>query len=711
MPVERIGRLTPSSRHIIKHNLSGNKYGKYILRQPLENTIIQFLKNETENYQIISGLGGMGKSSLIFSVLSKILNGEIELGKTVDSIIWATDSYNPGDLDVNKLIDEINAVYGDSASTQVYTGSDMEKRETAKKHLNLSRNALAILVVDNFETVKDAELGRFIFELPRTCKVILTSKINRDACIESGVIITQNFQCINDFQLPQFSWDEWNALFSVIQTSVVKIGEWSKRFNNNTLIIEILRVVYSELGGIPFPFERIMTQIAEKRLTDVSKIKKLISSTVKGTGGYDRMISYSWNQMEKNSQIVLISAALGGFLSYLNFIQLSSISGLDNYENEDSPEIGSPLNIAVEQCLNYKLMESDTTNDPTKYYLPAIVYRYVINMVQNDDSVKQEFSQVISNWITYYIDKTKSIGMCYNDTEKMREFDSVYQKEALQFVLDYCYNNAMYSEYVIISDNMRYFFYTRSIWEVGENCVHIKRAHAAHECGDVLSELEAYVYYINIASKYRQFEHIEMYIQKAKAIVLSNQIEVEHPEAYFRFQHTMGLYLFHKGELADALQTWKTMLDEPIITSNIHDIDAAKRWYTKCLMKCADQPDCVPINLEAEISALLDEARSHNFERAIIDYTLMLVKIFAQNGQHDKSKALLHKPEMADLIDKTNDVLYKAKYYLWCAGYSTTQQKKQQYTELMNKIVESNRLQHIIENEIQTVENVLGICL
>lgn len=99
----------------------------------------------------------MGKSSLIFSVLSKILNGEIELGKTVDSIIWVTDSYNPGDLNASKLVDEINAVYGDAASTQVFTGFEEEKRETAKRHLNLSRNMLSILVVDNFETEKMRE--------------------------------------------------------------------------------------------------------------------------------------------------------------------------------------------------------------------------------------------------------------------------------------------------------------------------------------------------------------------------------------------------------------------------------------------------------------------------------------------------------------------------------------------------------------------------
>lgn len=173
----------------------------------------------------------------------------------------------------------------------------------------------------------------------------------------------------------------------------------------------------------------------------------------------------------------------------------------------------------------------------------------------------------------------------------------------------------------------------------------------------------------------------------------------------------MGLYLFHKGDLADAAEMWKTMLEEPITTNNTHDIDAAKRWYTKCLMKCSEQLDRISINLEAEISVLLSEAREHSFERAIIDYTLMLVKIYAQNKQHEKAKDLLHNSEISELIDKTNDVLYKAKYYLWCAGYSSTQQEKEENTESMKKIIDANGLSHIIETEIRTVENVLEIRL
>ena len=707
MTIERRGRLNPSSKHIIKHNLTGNKYGKYIPRKSLENEIVQFLRSDNENYQIISGLGGMGKSSLIFSVLSKIINNQIDLKKTVDSIIWVTDSYNPGDLNIDKLVDEINTVYGSDASTQYFAGAVAERRETAKKHLNLSNNMLSILVVDNFETVKDDELRRFIFELPQTCKVILTSKINREACIEAGVIKTQNFQCINDFPIPSFTEKEWYSLFELICDSTRIIKEWAKRFEKEKLN-EIVNVIFRELGGIPFPFERVLTQIAEKGLIDITKIKQLVTTVVKGTGGYERVISYSWKRITRQSQAALMAAALSGYLSYINFIQLSSISGLLAYDDENSAEYGSELDVAVDQCLNYKLIDKDTSGICTRYYLPAMVYRYVINIVQNDQQIKRDFSNVIDNWISFYKNKTQKIGMCYNNTEIMREFDSINQKESLQFVLDYCYSNSLYNDYVNISNNMRYFFYTRSIWKVGDNCVHIKRAYAAHQCGDYISELEAYVYYINIASKYRQFLGIEKYIKRVEEIIESHSIRQSAPETYFRYKHTMGLYYYHNDDFQIALSIWKDILKDPIITSEIHDIDAAKRWYTKCLIKCTENPNITDIDLISEISHLLAEARAHNFERAIIDFTLMLVMIYTLENHRLQAKELLFDDEIKELIDKTNDVLYKVKYYLWCAFYCDFDSERIHYLEEMKRLIEAYDLKEIVTNEIKIYENEYG---
>lgn len=705
--VERRGRLSPITRHIIKHNLTGNKYGKYIPRQSLENEIVKFLKNDSENYQIISGLGGMGKSSLIFSVLSKIIDGSIELGKTVDSIIWVTDSYNPGDLDVNKLIDEINSVYGYTNESSQEDTSKI-KMNKAKQFLNLNRNTMSILVVDNFETVKDDELRRFIFELPQTCKVILTSKINRDACIRTGVIIMQNAQCINDFPIPSFSESEWFNLFGVICNSVQIINDWANSFANKNTLKRIISVTYEELGGIPFPFERVLTEIAEKQFVDVSKIKRLINSVITEFGVYDRMISYSWDKLERNSRATLLAAALSGYLSTINFELLSLVSGLEASDNDDNiAEIGSPLYVSIGQCLNYKLIEIDKSNGKPTYYLPAIVYRFVINKLMNDSNIKSDFSDVIRNWIDYYKSRTEKIGMCFNNTEIMREFDTVNQKEALEFILDYCYQNSLYHDYVVISNNMRYFFYTRSIWCVGDKCVHIKRAKAANRIGDYLSELEAYVYYINIASKYRQFDKVSDYLCRVREIIEANNVRERNPDAYFRYQHTLGLYYYHGDDYNNALSIWENLLSEPIITDNIHDIDAATRWYTKCLIKQVDSNANMDSDIIGRITNLLTVAKEHNFERAIIDYTLLLVRINAQQNLHEEAKQLLKNNEIIGLIEKTNDSLYKAKYYLWCAYYSSEEEKLNNI-ETAKALVDSNVLKNILQKDLSILGEAFG---
>lgn len=699
IPVERRGRLSTSQRHIIKHNLTGNKYGKYILRQSLEDEIISFLKNDNENYQIISGLGGMGKSSLIFSVLSKIIDGSIGLSKTVDSIIWVTDSYNPGDLDVNKLFDEIFSVYAYTYQT-TQEGTSSSKMNIAKQLLSLNRNTMSILVVDNFETVKDDELRRVIFELPQTCKVILTSKINRDSCIRTGVIKMQNAQCINDFPIPTFNKTEWQNLFDVICNSVKRIAEWANGFNDRNDLNQIITVIYEQLGGIPFPFERILTEIAENQIVEVFRIKRLINSVITEFGVYDRMISYSWDKLDRNSRAALIAAALSGYLSTLNFELLSLVSGLEACdEKANLAEIGSPLYVAIGQCLNYKLIDVDKSNGKPNYYLPAMVYRYVINKLMNDSNVKNEFADVISNWIDYYKHRTNNIGMCFDNTEKMKEFDSVSQKEALEFVIDYCYQNSLFSDCVMISNNMRYFCYTRNIWSVGDKCVHIKRAKAANSIGDYLSELEAYVYYVNIASKYRQFFKVTEYLNRVEEIIETYNIRDSHPDAYFRCRHTLGLYYYHNDNYTQAMSIWEELLSEPLITDNTHDIDAARRWQTKCLIKLVDCNGAVNEDINEKIENLLAVAREHNFERAIIDYTLILVRINAQQDCHDKSKELLNNREIIDLIEKTNDSLYKAKYYFWCAFYSNGEERTSN-VEKAKKLVDASVLKNILKKDL-----------
>ena len=251
----------------------------------------------------------------------------------------------------------------------------------------------------------------------------------------------------------------------------------------------------------------------------------------------------------------------------------------------------------------------------------------------------------------------------------MRVLDEPNQRFCLMYVLNYCFDNKRYSEFVSISKNLRYFFYTRQIWTTGDDCIHIKRAFAANQLGDRLEELEAYIYYLNIASKYKQLDNIDIYLEKAYRLCEElNCSKTNYAETYFRYKHTLGLYYYSVKNLDKALSVWDEILEDPISSSNNHDVAAAKRWHLKCLInnKRIDFSE-----ITQKCKKYLGDAKEQNFEREIVDYSLVLADEYLK--QKDYENALQYLSDIDTLIVTINDHLYLAKYHLlYALAYGET---------------------------------------
>lgn len=403
--------------------------------------------------------------------------------------------------------------------------------------------------------------------------------------------------------------------------------------------------------------------------------------------------------MDEPAKAVLLASALNGHLSN---IDLSLVSKFTNQDYNPRMPFASKLNRAIMQCLNYRLIEKEQTGSTIRYYLQKIVYRFIVNQVENNESVVEQFNYLFENWIGYYISIAEKIGFCYNDTKRMKIFDDTAKREALFFVLNFCYSNKRYAEYIKISHNLRYFFYTRAIWETGENCVHIRRAIAANRINDDISELDAYIYYINIASKYSQLDGIDEYISNAKNIISKRNISKENEgEIYFRFCHAMGLYYYCQGKNEEALKMWDGILAPPVCTNSVHDIDAAKRWCIKCLRKTA------AVDIE-QIMRLLEEAREHCFDRAVVDYTLIIVRTYIRHNEVDKAREYIFDTTLKELVDKTNDVLYMAEYYIWHGICSKDSADRDMDFESAKKIIMQNNLNKALHDDINYIEEEYG---
>jgi hypothetical protein len=121
----------------------------------------------------IDGIGGIGKTALALEVTGECLRASKGEGPangmpTFDGFIWTTAKDR--ELSLNDVLDAI-------ARTLDYPGIAQqpleEKQESVRK---LLQTKPYLLIVDNFETVKDDAVRDFLLRLPEPSKALITSR-------------------------------------------------------------------------------------------------------------------------------------------------------------------------------------------------------------------------------------------------------------------------------------------------------------------------------------------------------------------------------------------------------------------------------------------------------------------------------------------------------------------------------------------------------
>lgn len=628
-------------------NLKVNRYGKYLSRLNIESELANALKND--NYiTLVYGNGGTGKSSLVYNLMLKIISKKEVLGYDLDKIFWFSDADNPGSLNIEKVINEIEYSCNLSGSTSTYSSIEERISEVSKL---FSTSKKSIIVLDNFETVNDKKLIDFILcGLPKECKVVLTSKYGLKKLEEKELIGERFIDSVNQLHVPKFTLVEWQEVFHDKCSISTTLDEWTKRISEDNLQL-ILSEIYEKLEGNIFGMTSIVSQISSSRIYDFNRIMEILRKEKLYKKAFSRILEDSWKMLTRKSKEILIAAMLQG-LVYIDFNFLTSVSEVSGFEKNEIIFL-SELDDAINECLDLDLMQVETVGNKEFYYIGPLVYRFLYSLFYTEH--RENFDKITINWIEYHKKEAVRIGFCYNDTSKLKVLDEPSKRNALMMVLDYCYKEEKYSDFIEISKNLRYYFYTRGIWSTNSDCVHLRRANAAHEINDAHEEFEALVYYVNIAAKYNQLNNLEQHINRLENICKSVQID---NEAFFRYKHVLGLYYYAKKEFNLALNQWNEILNsDDKISHNVHDVDAAKRWRLKCLMEHTDSD---PQTIIDNCLSLLDDAKNHNFERSILDYSLIIVDEALKKNDLQTAKDLLK--DIEELVYMVNDLLYLARY-------------------------------------------------
>ncbi|WP_265822086.1 tetratricopeptide repeat protein [Geovibrio ferrireducens] len=170
-----------TKKYSIPNNLPTPDYeydGGFVGREDDIKKISKLLLGDLHNVITITGAGGVGKTALALRIVQIILNGNptkfegmVWLSAKEDKLsVVGIEDIEPTIKSYEELLDTILDVMGFE-----HQDSTIEHKELDVKTIfEISSNFL--IVIDNLETINDAEIINFILDAPQNIKILITSR-------------------------------------------------------------------------------------------------------------------------------------------------------------------------------------------------------------------------------------------------------------------------------------------------------------------------------------------------------------------------------------------------------------------------------------------------------------------------------------------------------------------------------------------------------
>jgi hypothetical protein len=612
-----------------------SKFEKVINRTGVNNLFEQGVKKS--RFIFVDGFTGNGKSSSVY----RFAKNQIKNKSDYKAIIWNQD--DSGNLSITTIIDTILFTFKDYASNLGF----MDKKNLAFRRL---RDNKSILIIDNLETVNNEDVFSFLLnDVPLPTTIIMTSKHRINKYRELNPYSSEFFQ----LHVPGMTQEEWAALVKIRRANVPDIERAISIVNK-----ELPEFIYKYCDGNPFGMLHVLGSISY-RICNGENFQAIINDISKGKthdGELYNPIKKSFDNILPDSNKRFLQA-LSLFPKYASLKALSYITPIKGVTESGDLEADSDLAECIDMCLLLNLLERDVISNKVYYFLSSMMKATLRSESYNKSG--QSYDDIINRWVDYYR-KFTNIGICYDDVKKMTPLDEGNEYLNVIAVLDYCYAHKRWEDYIIISRGSLYYFYTRGIFNLGKESIHLKRKTAAHEIGDYNMEYEALQNYINIASKTREIENITPYIQELNEIrekytdSLSSGLKLKHI-------YIEGLCLLSSNDPENALKKFNLFLQAP--KNNEHDYNAGIRWKAECLIQIGTSGSF------KEAEELLEISEKHcleiNHERGIVHCGIMKANLFLkpENINKEMVERVIENVERFKNIIK-DDKKYKADYYV-----------------------------------------------
>jgi len=590
----------------VLHNLPPPSYGRFVMRAQPFAELLDALRQRTA-VVVLSSLGGMGKTSLAREVAARCLEegaGAVDPGGAprFDGAVWVSDAEQPGYTTLSGVLDEIAHTLGYDGYANY--GLEEKRREVEQ----LLRRQRILLIVDNFETVTDPALLRWLLKLPEPSKALITTREYRREFRQGAWPV--ELRGMSDAEALEFIEHRLQMLrmdrLALAGSAHTQAGQ------DGGLFAPLLEVT----GGNPRAIEMALGCVKYER----RPLQAIIDDLYSARGDlFEDLFQRGWALLDEAARRVLLSMTL--FAPSADQEALSATADVR----------GMTFARAVERLTDLAFMDAQQAdlNSPPRYTLHPLARAFAARELAQDESFE---SAARARWLNWYVRLTGQVGYCPNDLGRLKLLDP--ERGMLHTVIGWAMRNGRHETVLALARGCSFYCYVRGLMN-REPDINPVAAQAAQALNQPVEEIHWLARHVQRLARAGKLAEAEPWLARMQALAAINALPADVAEPY---HHGLATYHLARGAVDEAEREWRALLAGLAGAPPAQAASArllALKWLATCLRQKGDLTQARQV-----VSEALSMAGSEAPLRATLSLQLELARVLLEQGQLDASEQL-----------------------------------------------------------------------
>ncbi len=576
----------------VLQNLPPPSYAQFITRERPFAEVVEALRQRTA-LVVVSSLGGMGKTSLVREVAAQCLRGDAEL-PAFDAAVWVSDAERPGTLTLEAVLDEIAR----TLNSDGLVDRGLEDKRRGVEMLLRSRRILVI--VDNFETVTDAPLLKWLLKLPEPSKAVITTREYRREYRQGAWPV--DLRGMTEPEARDFLAQRLRML----------------RLDTAVLSGEATAQLIAATGGNPKAMTMALggLKYAQRPAADI------IDDVLAARGDlFQELLERSWSMLDEAARRVLLAAAL--FAPSADADALAAVADVRP----------AAMTRAIERLADLSLLDvlgGDLGRRP-RYALHPLVRAYAGQELAKDGAFANAARERAVEW---YGALAARVGYCRDSLDRLKLLDP--ERDMLHVVLAWAREQGRPERILGLAEGAGYYCYVRGLMNRIPD-VNLLAADAAHTLGKPTEELRWLAYHVQRKARSGALDEVAAYLPQVQALAEAHPMSPEAAEVY---RHALATYFVAAGRPAEAEREWRALLSVDGITEVSRLL--AVRWLATLLREAGRLDEA-----RALLGGAIASASGAANIRAVVALQLLLCRVLLDAGAEGEAVALLAEARQA----------------------------------------------------------------